>query len=112
MTATDKARETARERGNTLFTVQGYTCEPYPDRPGVYSVQRGANDQRPLRRGESAWNDVDVIQQTCSCAFWAIHQKCKHLDGMNAKIAEAMALVAPMLPTEAAGRALVGGGVK
>jgi len=92
-----KSLATTMARGETLLSADGYTISPYADRPGVYMVTRPANDPRPLQKGESAWNDVDIINQDCTCAAFEFHETCKHLIGTNKAVAEAPLLTSPLL---------------
>ncbi len=100
LNAAQKSLETTIARGETLLTADGYTIEPYADRPGVYMVARPENDPRPLPKGSSAWNDVDVLNQECTCAAFEFHGTCKHLIATNKAVAEAARLMAPLLPTQ------------
>ena len=93
-----KAIATTTARDETLLTADGYTIEPYADRPGIYAVTRGENDHRPLRAGETLWNDVDVCNQDCTCQGFRFRGTCKHLISTTKALAEAARLMAPMLP--------------
>jgi hypothetical protein len=95
--AAERARaiETARRRGETL-EQDGYSIDPYEDRPGVYCVTRP--EGRPLPKGCSLWNDVDLLHGDCTCAAFENLGTCKHLCGVTQKVSSALRLVAPMLP--------------
>jgi hypothetical protein len=92
-----KAIATTVARAETLLTDDGYTIEPYMDKPGIYAVTRSENDTRPLRKGETLWNDVDVCHQDCTCEGFRFRGTCKHLIATSKALAEAARLMAPML---------------
>jgi hypothetical protein len=93
-----KAVQTTIRRGKTLFSSDGYRIRPYPARPGVYRVARSEEDRRKLREHERPCYDVDIVHQDCTCPGFEHHGACKHLAAVNAVIAEAMRLLAPLLP--------------
>ncbi len=101
LTTAQKAMATTIARSLTLLSADGYTIEPYADCPGVYSVARPEADKRPLRKGETLWNDVDILNQDCTCECFRFRGTCKHLLATNKAVAEAARLMAPMLPTQA-----------
>ncbi|MES2462557.1 MAG: SWIM zinc finger family protein [Armatimonadota bacterium] len=95
--ATQKSLQTTISRGETLF-ADGYSIEPYANRPGVYSVARAENDPRPVQAGDTLWNDVDVVNQDCTCKAFEFHGTCKHLIATNKVVANAARLMAPFMP--------------
>jgi hypothetical protein len=98
LSAAQKSLATTIARGETLLTSDGYNIEPYAHRPGVYSVSRPESDKRPLQKGDSLWNDVDVCNQDCTCKAFEFHGTCKHLIATNKAVCEASRLMAPMMP--------------
>ncbi|MES2460649.1 MAG: SWIM zinc finger family protein [Armatimonadota bacterium] len=97
LTAAQKSLQTTISRGETLF-ADGYSIEPYANRPGVYSVARAENDSRPVQAGDTLWNDVDVANQDCTCKAFEFHGTCKHLIATNKVVANAARLMAPFMP--------------
>ncbi len=97
LSAARKSLKTTAARGERLFQ-DGYSIEPYAERPGVYAVLRSAEDVRPLRKGETLWNDVDVCNQDCTCECFRWRGTCKHLVAVNRAVAQAARLLGPMLP--------------
>jgi len=105
METTDSKREkrlaTTREKAKTLFRRveaggQGYVHTNHT-RPLTYLVHNPNNPQ-------SRVYIVDCVAQTCDCPQFLTDGECKHLHGMNARIAFARhVLHLDSLPQEESG---------
>lgn len=91
---------TTLRRAETLLTTDGYDLQPHPSlRAGLYLVVRP--EQRiDTRTGEiiDAY-EVDLVAASCTCEQWRYNpgKNCKHLRSVQAAIARAYNLLAPML---------------
>lgn len=92
-----KSLATTISRGATLLTKDGYTVAALANRPGVYTCTRP--EGRPVKAGEKASYTVDMAGGICECGAFAQHGTCKHLIGVTAAVAQALALVGPMIST-------------
>jgi|GEM_PF-5992860 hypothetical protein len=92
-----RALATTRLRAETLF-LDGYMATPTAA-PGVYHVHQP--EGVALKPGQKPHYRVDVTNQTCDCRAFGRLRACKHLDALNARVREALAFLAPLLPTAA-----------
>jgi len=90
-----QALRTTQIRATSLLS-EGYKVET-TDTPGIYFVRRPV----PLIKKDGTYIEgytVDICQGTCSCPAFASLGDCKHKIAVLTSIAEAVALLGPLLP--------------